>query len=151
MQTNFLKIDNIVDHLFVVNKNNIITIDISPKGAKTFVGSNVSQREYVIQAKKTLGPVFSTLFMGLDGNYRIGISYPIINVETGRYIGVVGAVIPTESFFAHYGNIYDINSRFLVVFDTNGIMLANGASKTLVGKNFFLVIILKSLLIIIPD
>jgi hypothetical protein len=137
MQTNFLKIDNIVDHLFVVNKNNIITIDMSTKGAKTFAGSNVSQREYVIQAKKTEGPVFSTIFMGLDGNYRIGISYPIINVETGQYMGVVGSVIPTEGFFAHYGNIYDINSRFLVVFDTNGIMLANGASKTLVGKDFF--------------
>src|SRR5919197_1014213 len=52
-------------------------------------------------------------------------------------MGVVGSVIPTESFFAHYGNIHDINSRFLVVFDRNGIMLANGASKTLVGKNFF--------------
>ena len=99
MQTNYLKIDNIVDHLFVVNKNNTITIDISPKGAKTFVGSNVSQREYVIQAKKTLGPVFSTLFMGLDGNYRIGISYPIINVETGQYIGVVGAVNPYGELF----------------------------------------------------
>ena len=96
MQTNFLKIDNIVDHLFVVNNNNIITIDITPKGAKTFVGSNVSQREYVIQAKKTLGPVFSTIFMGLDGNYRIGISYPIISVETGQYMGVIGLVIPTE-------------------------------------------------------
>ncbi len=36
MQINFLKIDNIVDHLFVVNKNNTITIDISPKGAKNF-------------------------------------------------------------------------------------------------------------------
>jgi hypothetical protein len=36
--------------------------------------------------------------MGLDGNYRIGISYPIINVETGRYIGVVGAVILTGAF-----------------------------------------------------
>jgi hypothetical protein len=58
MQTNFLKIDNIVDHLFVVNKNNIITIDISPKGAKTFAGSNVSQREYVIQAKKPWGQSF---------------------------------------------------------------------------------------------
>jgi hypothetical protein len=75
--------------------------------------------------------------MGLDGNYRIGISYPIISVDTGQYIGVVGSVIPTEGFFAHYGNIYDINSRFLVVFDRNGIMLANGASKTLVEKNFF--------------
>ena len=137
IQTNFLKIDNIVDHLFVVNKNNIITIDITPKGVKTYVGSNVSHREYVIQAKKMLMPVFSTIFMGLDGNYRIGIIYPIINVETGQYLGIVGSVIPTESFFAHYGNIYDINSRFLVVFDRNGIMLANGASKTLVGKNFF--------------
>jgi hypothetical protein len=29
------------------------------------------------------------------------------------------------------------NIRFLVVFDRNGTMLANGASKTLVGKNFF--------------
>ena len=75
--------------------------------------------------------------MGLDSNYRIGISYPIINRETGQYIGVVGSVIPTERFFAHYGNIHDINSRFLVVFDRNGIMLANGASETLVGKNFF--------------
>jgi hypothetical protein len=75
--------------------------------------------------------------MGLDGNYRIGIGYPIINRETGQYMGVVGSVIPTESFFAHYGNIHDINSRFLVVFDRNGIMLANGASKTLVGKSFF--------------
>ncbi len=37
--------------------------------------------------------------MGLDGNYRIGISYPIINVETGQYIGVAGAVIPMESLF----------------------------------------------------
>ena len=137
IQANFLNIYSIVDHLFVVNKNNVITIDIAPKGVKTFVGTDVSQREYVLQAEKTLEPVFSTIFMGLDGNYRIGISYPIINRETGQYMGVAGSVIPTESFFAHYGNIHDINSRFLVVFDRNGIMLANGASKTLVGKNFF--------------
>ena len=137
MQDNFLKINSIVDHLFVVNKSNAITIDIAPKDEKTFVGSNVSQREYVLHAERTLQPVFSSIFMGLDGNYRIGMSYPIINRETGQYMGVVGSVIPTESFFAHYGNIHDINSRFLVVFDRNGIMLANGASKTLVGKNFF--------------
>ena len=31
---------------------------MSTKGAKTFTGSNVSQREYVIQAKKTGGPFF---------------------------------------------------------------------------------------------
>jgi hypothetical protein len=42
MQDNFLNIDRIVDHLFVVNKNNIITIDIAANGAKTFVGTDVS-------------------------------------------------------------------------------------------------------------
>lgn len=42
-----------------------------------------------------------------------------------------------RGFFAHYGNVHDINSQFLVVFDKNATLLAVGASKTLVGKNFF--------------
>ena len=87
--------------------------------------------------------------MGLDGNYRIGINYSIINRETGQYMRVVGSVISTENFFAHYGNIHDINSRFLVVFDRNGIMLANGASKTLVERPFLLIIPKSSLIIIL--
>jgi hypothetical protein len=82
-------------------------------------------------------PVFSNGYVGLDGNYRIGLAYPIVNREKGEYNGLIGAVIPTESFFAHYGNIHDINSQFLVVFDKNATLLAVGASKTLVGKNFF--------------
>src|SRR5919202_651664 len=57
MQDNFLNIDRTVDHLFVVNKNNIITIDIAARDAKTFVGTNVSHREYVTQPLKTLDPV----------------------------------------------------------------------------------------------
>ncbi|MFL6411211.1 MAG: hypothetical protein ACJ71K_08210 [Nitrososphaeraceae archaeon] len=124
MQDSFLNIDSIVDHLFIVNKTNIITIE-----------------RICTSSRKTLAPVFSfsSIFMGLDGNYRIGINYSIINRETGQYMGVVGSAIPTENF-AHYGNIHDINSRFLVVFDRNGIMLANGASKTLVERPFLLII-----------
>jgi signal transduction histidine kinase len=49
----------------------------------------------------------------------------------------VGGVTPTESFFAKYGNIHNINSQFLVIYDRNATLLAVGASKTLVGKNFF--------------
>ncbi|MFL6364336.1 MAG: hypothetical protein ACJ719_03905 [Nitrososphaeraceae archaeon] len=86
--------------------------------------------------------------MGLDGNYRIGINYSIINRETGQYMGVVGSAIPTENS-AYYGNIHDINSRFLVVFDRNGIMLANGASKTLVERPFLLIIPKSSSIIIL--
>jgi hypothetical protein len=49
----------------------------------------------------------------------------------------VGGVIPTESFFAKYGNIHNINSQFLVIYDRNATLMAVGASKSLVGKNFF--------------
>src|SRR3546814_4731364 len=52
-------------------------------------------------------------------------------------MGLVGASIPTEKFFARYGNVHDINSQFLVIFDKNGTILAVGADRALVGKNFF--------------
>ena len=50
---------------------------------------------------------------------------------------MIGASIPTEKFFSRYGNVHDINSQFLVVYDRNATILAVGADKTLLGKNFF--------------
>jgi signal transduction histidine kinase len=136
MQDNFLNIDNIVDHLFVIDKNDVITIDIAARGANTFVGSNVSQREYVTQAKKTLEPVFSNGYIGLDGKTRIGISYPIIDAQTGRYLGLVAAAVPIVQFFSNYENIDNIQSQFLVAYDKNKDYIATPRTQ-LLGKNFF--------------
>ncbi len=136
VQTNFLKIAGIVDHLFVVDKNNIVTIDISTKGAKTFVGTDVSQRQHVMQAEKTREPVFSNGYIGLDGKTRIGIIYPVINRQTGKYLGVVGAVVPVVQFFSKYENIYNIESQFLVAYDKNKNYIATPRTQ-LLGKNFF--------------
>jgi signal transduction histidine kinase len=52
-------------------------------------------------------------------------------------LGIVGSSIPSESFFAHYGNVEGIGSNFLVAYNKGGTMLANGISKSLVGQNFF--------------
>ncbi|HEY6882993.1 MAG TPA: hypothetical protein VI278_03035 [Nitrososphaeraceae archaeon] len=136
MQDNFLNIDKVVDHLFVVNKNNIITIDIAARGAKTFVGTNVSHREYVTQARKSLAPVFSNGYIGLDRKTRIGISYPIINTQTGRYFGLVVAVVPIVQFFSNYENVYNIQSRFLVAYDKNKDYISTPRTQFL-GRNFF--------------
>ena len=64
------------------------------------------------------------------------ITYPIISIHDGHYIGTVVASLPTVQFFKNYGNVNDINSQFLVAFDTKGNLLAV-ASNDLVGKNFF--------------
>jgi hypothetical protein len=77
---------------------------------RSLIGINISFKDYAKQTKMTLKPVFSTGLLGLDGTYRIIITYPIVNRETGQYQGFVGAGIPTVDFFERFGIVYDIKS-----------------------------------------
>ena len=110
-----------VDRLFIVDKNGISKINIVPKGQPSFVGTNFSYRDWVKDTKNTLLPQFSNGFVGKDGKYRIAITYPIIiknSSESINYAGLVGAVIPTVELFSYYGNIYDIQLKYLAVLDS---------------------------------
>jgi signal transduction histidine kinase len=138
MQQMYVQMNNItkVDRLSILDENNIERSSIVPKGEQTFVGINFSYRDWVRDTKNTLMPLFSNGFVGRDGKYRIAITHPIINIKTGKYIGLVAALIPTTEFFAHYGNIYNIKSNFLVVFDKEGNYIATPRTQ-LLGKNYF--------------
>jgi hypothetical protein len=126
-----------IDSLFILDKNNVMVNTISAKPSEFFLGEDFSFRDWVKQTRSNLLPGFS------DGDFerqqilRKFISHPILNQDTGQYLGMIVTSIPTVSFFAHYGNVQDISSKFLVVYDKNGLMLANGASQALVGQNFF--------------
>ena len=126
----------LVDRLFILNKDSITTINIIPKGEKSFVGVNFSYREWVKQTKDTLMPVFSNGFEGMDSKYRIAITYPIVNKLTGQYLGLVGTAVPTIPFFEHYGNIYNIKSQYLAVLDRNSVQLIHPV-KSFIGTPFF--------------
>jgi signal transduction histidine kinase len=126
-----------VDSLLITDNEGVITTHKVSVGMKTFVNIDISSNDYMKQTMDSLQPVYSNGFTGIDGKYRIVITYPITSVEDGHYIGTVVANLPTIEFFKNYGNVNDINSQFLVVFDRNGNLLAVGASGDLVGKNFF--------------
>src|ERR687887_74761 len=126
-----------IDRLFILDKDDIMVNSISARSSEFFLGEDFSFRDWVTQTKSTLMPVFSYGDFERQQIFREFISYPIMNRDTGQYMGMLVTSIPTIPFFAHYGNVRDINSKFLVVYDKNGIMLANGASQTLVGQNFF--------------
>jgi len=64
-------------------------------GSNTFLGVDFSFRDWVKETKISLSPVFSN---GYDGAYRVFITIPIINRDTGRYIGIVETSIPTGVF-----------------------------------------------------
>ena len=136
MEEKYQQFNTIVDRLFVLDKKDIVTLSITQGGSETFVGNDLSLREWVNETKNTLKPVFSNGFER-QGIYTIFITYPIINRDSKEYLGMVVTSIPTVKFFAHYGNVKAINTPFLVAYDVNGVMLANGASNNLVGLSFF--------------
>jgi signal transduction histidine kinase len=136
MEDEYATIEGVVDRVFVLDKNDIVTIGLSKSGKDRYLGSDFSQRVWVQQAKETMKPAFSEGFER-QGLYTIFIAMPIENRETNEYLGLVGASIPTESFFSNYGNVHDVNSQFLVGFDKSGTLLAVGIDRTLVGKDFF--------------
>src|SRR4029078_4102269 len=129
-------IDDIINKIFILDKNDVVTAALSGAGPDRYLGADFSQRSWVKETKQNQGPVFSKGFERL-GMFSIYITVPIINRESGHYVGLIGASIPTERFFARYGNVHDINSQFLVAFDKNATILAVGADRNLVGQNFF--------------
>jgi signal transduction histidine kinase len=126
----------IIDGLFVLDKNNIVTISYSQSSSESNLGADYSFRGWVVSTRLTLRPVFSDVFER-QNIYTIFISYPIISRETGQYMGLVATSIPSVPFFSHYGNFENINTQFLVAYNKYGTMLANGLSSTFVGENFF--------------
>jgi hypothetical protein len=126
-----------IDRLFILDKDNIMVNSLSRQSSEFFLGEDFSFRNWVQETRSTLMPVFSSGDFEREKIFREFISYPIINRDSGQYIGMLVTSIPTVPFFAHYGNVQNIDSKFLVVYDKNGTILASGASNTLVGKNFF--------------
>ena len=56
------------DILYVVDKNDIIRLAASNEADQsTFVGADISSRDFVNQTKSTLEPVFSSGLSSLDG------------------------------------------------------------------------------------
>jgi len=148
VHANFLDLDDIVDHLFVVNNNNTMTVDIAAKHSKSSMSTDVLQRQHILQtentlkrqhilqAENTLKPVYSNGFVRLDGKTRIGITYPIINTHTGKYLGLVGATVPIVQFLSNYENTYNIQTRFLVALDKSESYMVTPRTQ-LLGKNYF--------------
>jgi hypothetical protein len=132
----YTQFNGIVDRLFVLDKDNIMTISLAPRGSDTFLGDDFTFRDWVKQTRTTLVPVFSNGFERQNA-YRVFITLSVINRDTNKYIGMVGTSILTEPFFAHYGNINDVTSQSLLAFDKNATILAAGLNRNLVGENFF--------------
>ena len=138
MKDKFSQVNNItqVDGLFIANEDNIITYNLVSEGKRSFVNIDISFRDYIQETRNTLKPAFSDGFKGIDGTFSIALTVPIVNSDSGKYIGIIGIQIPTEPFFAHSGNINNVNSQFLVAYDSKKNYIVTPRTQ-FIGKNFF--------------
>ena len=138
MKEKFDQINDItkVDGLFITDEDNIITYNIVSEGKRSFVNIDISFRDYVQETRNSLRPTFSNGFKGIDNMFSIALTVPIVNSDSGKYIGIIGIQIPTEPFFAHSGNINNVDSQFLVAYDSKKDYLATPRTQ-FIGKNFF--------------
>lgn len=87
-----------------------MTLNTIPIGENSFLGLTVTYRESVNEIKPQQIPVFSNGIEGRGGKYRIAITYPIVNNNPGKYLGIVGMLIHIILFFENYGDL-ELESR----------------------------------------
>jgi len=69
LQEKYVQFNNTIDRLFVLNKDSIMTLSLASTGSDTFLNSDFSLRNWVIDTRNSLHPVFSGGFESL-GVYR---------------------------------------------------------------------------------
>lgn len=102
------------------------------------IGLDLSNQSYVQEIKQTPRPVFSSGFIGLDGSFQITLAYPVVD-KNNILQGIIGIAFDPSQFFSKHGNIFDINSEYLVVIDNDGqfIIAPKNPIIDLVGKKFY--------------
>lgn len=126
-----------VDDVFIINDKGILVNINRDNNFGRFVGLDISSREYVKEVIQSRAPVFSNWYVGSDGNSRITAIYPIVDVDTGKLVGAVGASVIANPFFSRYGNIYEFNSsQYINVLDRNAVFAAS-PNPSIVGLSFY--------------
>lgn len=125
----------VINSIALLDANNI-HVNNSLEEFRGFIGMDRSDTEFVIETRKSMQPFVSSAFTGVSGTFGLSVSVPIINQDSGNYIGILVAGLPTTEFFERYGNVLDVDSSSIVAVDRNGAIIST-AIPELQGQDFF--------------
>jgi two-component system sensor histidine kinase HydH len=109
------------------------------KNHSSFVGATVKGLPELIEAEQNTvktDPVILSINTLLYDEPEIAITFPIINQSTNMPVGILLVTFASSEFFERHGNIYDVESQFLMVMDENHILLIHPNMEN-AGKDFF--------------
>jgi len=118
---------------------NFTVLSQASQSRNSFVGATVNGLSELINSEKNVlesEPKILSINTLLFDEPEIAITFPIINEQTNIPSGLLLATLSSNEFFKRHGNIYDIESQFLMVMDENHVLLIHPNTEN-VGKNFF--------------
>lgn len=118
---------------------NFVVLSQASHRPNSFVGATVKGLPELINAEKNIQksePAILSINTLLYDEPEIAITFPIINQQTNLTTGMLLVTFASSEFFERHGNIYDVESQFLMVMDENNILLIHPDMEN-VGKNFF--------------
>lgn len=123
----FFETDNKFNIIYNVNGNE-----------NSLIGLDLSNQTYVQKIKQTMKPSFSSDAVGLNGGFQTTVAYPIID-KNNDLRGIVGIMFDPSQFFGRHGNIFDVNSEYLVIMDNEArfIVAPKNPIIDVVGKKFY--------------
>ena len=124
--------------ILALDENFIVLSQVS-QTHNSFVGATVKGLSSLIDSEEQiidLEPKILSINTLLYDEPEIAITFPIINQETNLSMGLLLITFASSEFFERHGNIYDIESQFLMVMDENHVLLIHPNMES-VGKDFF--------------
>ena len=138
IQEAFQKMNSIAPtvQILAVDKEAEVVSQVSRHHAK-LVGKNLKWAPFFVNENQKfteshVGTIRGHLFKGPE----VFIVHPITGRDDGAFKGFLVVTLPSDRFFARHGNIYDIDSQFIVVLDKSHTYIT-GPSENLIGENFF--------------
>lgn len=116
-----------LEHVFIVNKDNIIVADTS----ENTLGKSVADRQYAVQTLSTGEPAISeALKSKATGQYITAFTYPIKN-DKDEILGFAATAVLTSSFsdFLKDKKILDTKSSYAFLADEKGNILYHPDTK----------------------
>lgn len=145
MRIVFSDIRNIApfDELFIVYQNGTgfkMAAEDNSSGSFVAAPLNFTSKDFRNFINKSLRVEkiqYSTGY-NTDGKWRISMTTPIFDLDTGKYQGLMGISIPSLDLVQRYGNVNDPTKLRLVFFDNNATLLAGyPLPNSIIGQSMF--------------
>ena len=121
-----------ISDIFLVDKSLTIVSQVNDERFR-LVGLNLQN----IQSSEEFmtNPGYSGEIISSDGIYRVLVSNPINDADTGEFVGIVFSILVPSDIISKYVEIYEIDITSIGIFDENQKILF-AENDDLLGKEF---------------